>query len=262
MMRPVLSVINQFRLDQDVAVVTGAGNGIGRTAAIAFAEAGAHVAVTDRDRDAAERVSQEISDAGGVAYALELDVSEPQAIEGVVDHIVGELGTIHVLVNNAGISSRRPTEELSLEEWNRVVAINMTGAFVACRAVAPHMFGHGNGRIVNTASVMGLVGGAVFPNLPYHATKGAIVNMTRALAAEWAPRGIRVNAIAPTFTETALVAPLLADEEKVRRINELTPLGRFAQPAEMAGGFLYLASNASAMVTGHILAIDGGWLAV
>ena len=125
-----------------------------------------------------------------------------------------------------------------------------------------HMLRQQIGSIINLASIMGLVGGGFYPNFPYHATKGAVVNMTRALAAEWAPHGVRVNAIAPTFVKTNLTAPLRSDEERTRIVIERTPMGRFAEPEELAGPFLFLARPASSMVTGHILAVDGGWTAI
>ena len=256
------SALAQFRIDGDVAVVTGGGAGIGRVACLALAEAGAHVSVTDLDAPAAERVAREIVAAGGHAEARELDVADAEAIPRVLGAIADARGRLDVLVNNAGVALREATTALALEDWERIVRINQTAVFLCSREAARVMIAHRAGRIINIASIMGLVGGGFYPNLPYHATKGAVVNMTRALAAEWAPHGIRVNAIAPTFARTELTSRLRQDADKVRIIEERTPLGRFAEPEEMAGGILYLASPASSMVTGHVLAIDGGWTAI
>jgi NAD(P)-dependent dehydrogenase (short-subunit alcohol dehydrogenase family) len=256
------SVLAQFRLDGDVAVVTGGGAGIGRVACLTLAEAGAHVCVTDVNGETAVKVANEIHRTGGAADAWVLDVGNEDAVVRVIREIAEKHGKIDVLINNAGIAQRDATETMPTEVWDRVVRINQTGVFLCSREVGRYMLARGKGSIINVASIMGLVGGGFYPNLPYHAAKGALVNMTRALAAEWAGRGVRVNAIAPTFVATDLTINLRQDPEKVRIIEDRTPMGRFAQPEEMAGGILYLASSASNMVTGHILAIDGGWTAI
>lgn len=256
------SVLDMFRLDGDVAMVTGAGAGIGRIAALSLAQAGARVAVTDIDGAAAERVAEEIKTIGIEAVAWTLDVKEEPAIIRTVGEIGEAFDHIDILVNNAGTAVREPTEFLSTEGWERVFVTNSTAAFVCAREVGRGMLKRKIGRIINIASIMGLVGGGFYPNLAYHTSKGALINMTRALAAEWAMAGIRVNAIAPTYVNTDLTAKLRSDPEMVKIIENRTPIGRFAEPEEMAGGILYLASEASSMVTGHILAIDGGWLAI
>ena len=257
------SILASFRLDGEVALVTGAGAGIGRGAALAFAEAGAAVAVTDIDADSAEAVAGEIAAAGGTARAFTLDVAEEQRIVEVIDDAARAFGRLDVLVNNAGTAKRVPTVELETADWNRVLDVNLTAAMIGSREAAKHMIRQGSGgRIVNVASIMGLSGGGLYPNAGYHATKGALVNLTRALAAEWAKDGIRVNAIAPTFLKTKLTEKLREDPAMVAAIEARTPLGRFAVADEVSPGILYLASRASAMVTGHTLAIDGGWLAV
>jgi len=256
------SVLAQFRIDGDVAVVTGGGAGIGRVACLALAEAGAHVWVTDIDGTAAERVAREITGAGRTADWRALDVADLDAIPRVFGAVAEDRGHIDILVNNAGIALREATATLSVEDWERIVRINQTAVFLCSREAGRPMLANRSGRIVNVVSIMGLVGGGFYPNLPYHATKGAVVNMTRALAAEWAAHGVRVNAVAPTFVRTELTARLRQDADKVRIIEERTPLGRFAEPEELAAGILYLASPASSMVTGHVLAIDGGWTAI
>ena len=256
------SVLSQFRLDNQVALITGAGDGLGRAAALAFGEAGAHVCVTDIDAELAQNVTQEIKGEGGSADFRKLDVAQNPEIETKIAEIIAEHGRIDILVNNVGLAKRGPTEEMSLESWNEIIQVNQTQVFMCSREVGKHMLQSGKGSIINVASIMGLVGGGFYPNLPYHATKGAMVNMTRALAAEWAGRGIRVNAIAPTFVKTKLTIPLRSDPKATQWIIENTPMGRFAEPEELAGAFLFLASPASSMVTGHTLAVDGGWTAI
>jgi NAD(P)-dependent dehydrogenase (short-subunit alcohol dehydrogenase family) len=241
----------RFRLDDQVCVITGGAQGIGRACADLFAEAGAAVVIVDRDP----------TDRPG---AVALDVSDSAAVEQAFDDIAARHGGIDVLVNNAGVSIRKPSDELTLDEWNHVLAVNLTAAFVCARAAVRHMGrrrAERPGAIVNTASIMGLSGGGLYPNISYQTTKGGLVNMTRALAVEWAPRGIRVNAVAPTWTRTGFIGQLEAQPELMARIRAVTPLQRLAEPEEVACAMLFLASPAAGMVTGHVLAVDGGFLA-
>jgi NAD(P)-dependent dehydrogenase (short-subunit alcohol dehydrogenase family) len=240
--------LSEFRLDGEVAVVTGGASGIGRVVADALAAVGARVVVFD------------VAAAG--PDACKVDVADDAQVTAAFAEVVGRHGRLDVLFNNAGIAIRRPTTELTLKDWSKVVAVNMTGVFLCAREAARHMLaGARGGRIVNTASIMGVVGGGLYPNISYQATKGAVVNMTRALAVEWAGQGIRVNAIAPTWVRTPLTRGITEKPELVQRIQQLTPMGRLAEPEELVGAVLFLASRASAMVTGHVLAVDGGFLA-
>lgn len=250
-----------FRLDGQVALVTGGASGIGRATAIALAEAGASVAVTDLDGPAAERVAADLTARGKQAIGRLLDVTDERAVGAVTEAVASEFKRLDVLVNSAGIGARGASETLALETWNKVVAVNLTGTFLCAREAGRRMLDQGHGSIVNIASIMGLVGGGLYPHSAYHASKGAVVNLTRALAVEWGRHGVRVNAIAPTFVETPLTERLLTDHEIRRSILQLTPLGKLATVDDVAAAAVYLASPAAAMVTGHILAVDGGWLA-
>jgi 2-deoxy-D-gluconate 3-dehydrogenase len=248
-----------FRLDGQPAIVTGGGSGIGRAAATLLAAAGAQVAIVDRDGAAASAAARAI---GGKAFAVAADISDEAAVDGLFAECADRHGPPKILVNNAGIAIRKPATELPLADWNAVVAVNMTGMFLIARAAARAMIAAGEGgAIVNTASIMGLSGGGLYPNISYQTTKGAVVNMTRALAVEWAPHMIRVNAVAPTYVRTKFIAPLLAQPDLVAKIEAMTPLGRLAEPEEVGAAILFLASPAAAMITGHTLPVDGGFLA-
>jgi NAD(P)-dependent dehydrogenase (short-subunit alcohol dehydrogenase family) len=245
----------KLRLDGRAALVTGGGAGIGRAACHALAQAGAQVAVSDVDAAAAAKVAAEI---GGEAQRL--DVADEAQVREVVAAVAGRHGRLDILVNNAGLGARMPAVELPTERWRQVLAVNVDGSFFCAREAGRHMLAAGRGAVVNVASIMGLVGGAHYPNLAYHTAKGAMVNFTRALACEWAPHGVRVNAVAPTFARTRLTEPLLADAAMAARLLQDTPMGRF-EPEEVAAAILFLASDAAAMITGITLPVDGGWTA-
>jgi len=249
-----------FSLSGRAAVVTGGGKGIGQGVALGMARSGARVHVLDRDLKAAEETVGMIVKEGMAAKAHRVDVGDEAEINAAMDAIASE-GAIDILVNNAGLAIRKPSVELSVADWDAVLKVNLTGVFLCARAAARHMIANKKGAIVNLASIMGLSGGGLYPNISYQATKGAVVNLTRALAVEWAPFGVRVNAVAPTWVRTDFIKPLTDNPELLARMNAMTPLGRIAEIDEVVGGIVYLASPAAAMVTGHTLAIDGGFLA-
>jgi NAD(P)-dependent dehydrogenase (short-subunit alcohol dehydrogenase family) len=246
-----------FRADGLVAAITGGARGIGLAAGRLLMDMGARVVLMDRD-GAAEAAAELGADARG----LVLDVTDEAAVRAAFAEVAEREGRLDILVNNAGRAIRRPSLELDLADWDAVVAVNMTGAFLCARAAAALMIeGKRGGAIVNTASIMGLSGGGLYPNISYQTTKGAIVNMTRALAVEWAPHGIRVNAVAPTWTRTGFIGELEQNPALMARIRDVTPLGRLAEAEEVAYVIGFLASPAAAMITGTTLAVDGGFLA-
>ena len=248
-----------FALTDRVALITGGANGIGLATARLFLDAGARVGLVDRDSAAATAAAEEL---GAGAIAIPADVTDALQVETAVAMGEDAFGRIDILVNSAGLSVRESTFDARIENWNRVVDVNMTALFLMSRAVALRMTAAGTGgAIVNLGSIMGLSGGGLYPNLSYHATKGAVVNMTRALAVEWGAQGIRVNAVAPTWVRTGFIGPLAEDPDLMARIAATMPLGRIAEPDEVATAILFLASPAASMITGHTLAVDGGFLA-
>jgi NAD(P)-dependent dehydrogenase (short-subunit alcohol dehydrogenase family) len=248
-----------FSLADRNAIVTGGGSGIGRAVAEGFAQFGAAVAVVDIDPAAAQAVADEISADGGRAIALGCDVSDQSQVEAAVAATADALGPVHVVVSNAGIGDRAPAEDMTVAQWQRVLDINLSGAWYVDQAVGRHMIERGiAGSIINTSSITSLVG-ITTGNANYAATKGGLNALTRTLAIEWARYGIRVNAIAPTHVKTALIEQKM-DEDPALADFFLgnIPLGRLGTPVDVAGAAIYLASDAGALVTGHVLVVDGG----
>ncbi|RPI50987.1 MAG: SDR family oxidoreductase [Acidobacteria bacterium] len=236
--------MNLFNLDGKIAVVTGGAKGIGAATARMLERAGAHVAVLDLDGTAGLRV----------------DITSESAVKDAFARVAARWGGVDILVNNAGRVRRKPAVELAVEEWQGVLDVNLTGTFVCSRTAHPHMKARGSGAIVNVASIMGLSGG-LFPNASYQASKGGVVNLTRALALEWAADDIRVNAVAPTFVRTEMTAALFSNPDVLNTVMQHTPLGRLPEPDDVAAAILYLCSDAARCVTGIVLPVDSGFLA-
>jgi len=252
-----------FGLAGRSALVTGGGSGLGQAIAEGFTQFGARVAVVDVDAAAAEAAVREIDDSGGEAVAIACDVSNPEQVDAAVAGAIGRFGRLDILVANAGIGSRSPAERMSFEQWQRVIDINLTGVWLFDQAVGRHMIDAGTrGSIINMASVSGQVG-ITTGNANYAASKGGVIALTRLLAIEWAKHGVRVNAISPTHIRTPLVAKAMeSNPDMARYFLGNIPLGRLGEPEDIVGAAVYLASDASALVTGHILNVDGGHTAV
>lgn len=256
-----MNLADCFSLKDKVAVVTGGAGGIGRAVASAFVDAGATVIVVDISAEAIDELFRTTKRGRETLVAHQLDVTSESSVEHLIAHLNDKFGHIDVLVNGAGVALRAPAMEHSLEAWDKVMSVNVTGTFLCSRAVARRIEPTRGGAIVNIASIMGMSGGGLYPNVSYQTSKGAVVNMTRALALEWSKQGIRVNAVAPTYVRTDFIKAIVSCPSLMARIEAMTPLGRLAEPEDVANATLFLASPASAMITGHILAVDGGFLA-
>ena len=248
---------NPFDLSGRVAVVTGANTGIGRALAVALAGAGADVALVGRTP--AEETATNIRMAGHRATIIGADLSTIDPVQEVVDRTIAELGGLDILVNNAGIIRRADALEFSEEDWDAVIDTNLKSVFFLSQAAARHMVDKGRGKIINIASLLSFQGGVRVPS--YTASKSGVAGLTRLLANEWAGKGINVNAIAPGYIATNNTAALQADETRNRQILERIPAGRWGEPSDLGGAVVFLASAASDYVQGHVLAVDGGWLA-
>lgn len=249
-----------MRLANKAAIVTGGGGGIGRATALAFAAEGARVAVVDIDAAAAEATVAQIRSVGGTAVALPADVASEADIQRVVAATREAFGTIDVVFNNAGIIRRTTVTELTVEEWDRVFAVNVRSIFLMCKHVVPIMAADGGGSIINTGSGWGLKGGG--RAVSYCASKGAVVNLTRALAIDHGPQGIRVNSVNPGDVNTDMLrneaSQLQQDAQSFLAEAADRPLGRMGEPAEIAAAVVWLASDESSYVTGTALSVDGG----
>src|SRR5580698_1048002 len=248
-----------FSLKGKNALVTGSRAGLGAGMAIGLAQAGANVVVNGSTDEGIDDVCRAVSDCGVKAVRAVADVSDAAACAELVERTVSELGSIDILINNAGIIRRSPAAEYSAEDWAQVLEINLNAVFRLSQLAGRKMLAQGSGKIVNIASLLSFQGGVFVP--AYAASKGAVAQLTKALANEWASKGVNVNAIAPGYMETNNTRALRSDPVRSRQILERIPAGRWGAPQDLAGAAVFLASSASDYVHGHILAVDGGWLA-
>jgi len=247
-----------FNLEGKVALVTGSGTGIGAAIAMALARSGADVLCHDRGAEG-QPTSEQIRGLGRRSVALSADLSDRDAQDKLVADALRELGRIDFLINNAGMIRRAPAVDYSDEDWDLLLEVNLSAPFRLSRRVGKLMIEQGGGRIVNTASLLAFQGGILVP--AYAASKGGVAQVTKALANEWAGKGVNVNAIAPGYIATNNTAALRADPERSRQILERIPAGRWGEPDDIAGAAVFLCSDAARYVTGHVLVVDGGWMA-
>lgn len=245
-----------------VAIITGAGRGMGRTHAIALAKDGAKVVVSDISLEGCQKVVEEIEKGKGEALAVKCDVSKKEEVDETVRKTVEKFGKVDILVNNAGIAQFVPFLEMTEEDWDRTLDINLKGYFLCAQAAAKEMAKQKSGVIINIASVAMGQQGVGFPNIAHYcASKGGIVGMTEALAVELAPYNIRVNAISPGMIETQMIEPVKKDPKMLEGLLSRVPIRRVGQPEEVSNMVLFLASDKSSYMTGSTVVIDGGWLA-
>ncbi|MCR4392638.1 MAG: glucose 1-dehydrogenase [Candidatus Acetothermia bacterium] len=248
------------QLEGKTIVVIGGGGGLGTAFCRGLAREGAYVVVADLDQTKAQETVRQVTEEGGRAQAAQVNALDRASLESLVNGVSRSRGTVDGLVNAAGTHLRKPSVEITEEEWDRVMSINLKAVFLACQVFGKAMIEQGHGAIVNIASMAAHV--ALDEALAYCASKGGVLMLTKALAREWAPHGVRVNAISPGFFLTPLNRDLLRPgSERRRRVEERTPMGRFGEPEELVGGLVYLLSDEASFVTGTTLIIDGGFLA-
>jgi NAD(P)-dependent dehydrogenase (short-subunit alcohol dehydrogenase family) len=250
---------NLFDLTDHVAVITGGGRGIGREIARTLANAGAHICIAELDPATAEDAAAEIRTLGREALAIATDARKSASVDAMVEQVIQKFGKIDILVSNAGIARNTPAESTSDQDWLDVIDINLNGVFWSCRAVGKHMIERKRGAIVNIASMSGTIVNKPQPQAAYNASKAAVIHLTKSLAAEWAPYGVRVNSVSPGYIGTEMTKRGLATADWGKVWMEMSPMNRLGTPAEIAHAVWYLASDAASFATGTDLIVDGGY---
>ena len=253
-----MDILKQFRLDGELALVTGSASGLGAAIAVALAEAGAKVACHGNRRPA-DATAGQLRDRGYSAQTFSADLSSTEAADGLYGDVLRKMGEPSILVNNAGMIFRDHAEDFPLSDWEKVLQVNLTSVFQLCQLAGKAMLARRHGKIINIASLLSFQGGIRVP--AYAASKGGIAQLTKALANEWAGRNVQVNAIAPGYFRTTNTENLQKDETRSRQILERIPAGRWGEPEDLAGASVFLASSASNYINGEVLVVDGGWMA-
>lgn len=250
-------ILNAFRLDGKVAAITGPTRGIGKAMALALAEAGAEIALLQRIPEQ-DHVKKEIEDLGGKCLVIPCDMGDLEQVKGAIPAVISQFGKIDILVNNAGIQRRSPAVDFSEQDWDDVMQVNLKATWLLCQEAGKFMLGQQAGKIINIASLLSFQGGLNVP--AYAAAKGAMAQLTKALANEWAKFGVNVNAIAPGYIETDMNTGIIENEVRYRQISERIPAERWGSPDDFKGSVVFLASEASNYIHGHVLTVDGGWM--
>lgn len=257
-----MNVLDSFKLDKKKAFVTGGAQGIGKEIVTALAEAGADVAIIDLNDEKAEKSAQEIADQTAKnVIAFKADVTDPDQVKKAVDHVVDTFGSLDIAVNNAGMVSNTPSEDEKVEDWQKIVDLNLTGVFLCSQAAGNAMLETGGGSIINIGSMSGSIINVPQPQAAYNSTKAAVIHLSKSLAVEWAEKNVRVNTISPGYMNTELLQAEELDPLK-EQWKELTPMKRIGEPSELKGVAVYLASEASTFTTGSDFIIDGGYTSV
>ncbi len=251
-------ILDQFKLTDQVSVVTGANRGLGLAMATALAEAGAHIVSVQRSNDTTE-LAQRVQGARRELLSISVDIAADDAAERVLDATLKRFGRVDILVNNAAIQHRHPADQFPIQDFDDVMDVNVRAVFLFCQVFGREMLHHGRGKIINIASLLSFQGGLTVP--AYAAAKHAVAGLTKALCNEWSSKGINVNAVAPGYMDTDMNAALKADATRNQAISQRIPAGRWGQPEDLGGVVVFLASHASDYVHGQIIAVDGGWTA-
>lgn len=250
---------NLFNLNGKTSIVTGSGTGLGREIAIALAQFGSNVIVADVNRENGKQTAEDLKKYGIGVHFIQTDVSNEEDVRALIDQTIEHFGSIDVLVNNAGIMQKKNFEDMSLMEWQRIMDVNINSVFLMSKYVGVKMIGNGGGSIINTASISSFISNKE-PQCAYNTSKAGILMITKCLASEWAQHNIRVNAIAPGYTKTTMTEGLLENDKELEEVLNLIPLKRVAEPSEIAGLVVVLASNASSYTTGSVINADGGYM--